>query len=228
MEIEDAEAFAARCADVVGTILSKDSLAFNRSRKSRRLRPLYVLAGGPSTSKANDSRYEYTVIPLGHGPNGLLFWITVALQLEYDSGVSYLDQVRIVVFQGGYTDTGKVPLLRAEWAKTTESDRAKHAQPHWHVYVASMASEDFPPYSPLVDTGPRDFSEVSAQTKQHDISQEWDQGADFHFAMASRWHLDGPEAHQEVLEQAKVLKWLEGCVTYIVAQFEYLYDGIGA
>jgi hypothetical protein len=181
---------------------------------------VYALRGDRA-SRAKTKKYSYSVIPILRAPYGY-FWLGGTLDLLYREGNYTIEQVSLVIFQGVATDEVKTPILRAEWDAIASDGRSKHAQPHWHVYS-----------SPLNNTIVLEYPKFSVETEVVDFSPEestsltghvWERGDRFHFAMASKWHLDGVDAHQELLEQEKLLKWLEGCVGYIRAQLIYIFQ----
>lgn len=182
------------------------------------------MLSGKGVSHA-EAKYSYNVVPFLTSETGL-FWITVTFEFEYDKAIAYLMSVCIIVFEGGYTDQKKTPLVRAEWDCIKEVPPPPHAQPHWHVYpgkinnnqpsfIEEEALEEFVP----IGAGQKFTTPASTESGV----STWTRGEKFHFAMAARWHNEGQNAHQANLQHEWVTNWIGGCIKYILIQMKSLY-----
>lgn len=166
---------------------------------------------GPDAVPANAGDRPYKVFPLDDAPQ---FWVTCTLRFRQEQLKARLVEVSIVFFQGGVT-APKQPILRAEWDCMSYYRNVDHAQPHWHVYQTPSDHPDLGIGGQGEMGTLRTLDDVPepAQRSSTDIG-----GANFHLAMASRWHEDGPQAHRTRLTVEGVTGWVEGCIKYTRGQ----------
>jgi len=51
----------------------------------------------------------------------------------------------------------------------------------------------------------------------------WAKASDFHFAMASNWHMDSANSAQiQINETTTLVNWMSGCITYTLGQLKFL------
>jgi hypothetical protein len=210
-----------KCERVLREVLGEKRIGFDELPKaSRPNSKVFTLTSSNLTSHAR-AKHDYRVIPILRAQTGY-FWLATTLEFAFHEGHYLLEQVCLIIFQGEATDLKKTPLLRAEWDVTDPGSRSRHAQPHWHVYSSRLnrsTASEFVEFTPEVEVIVFDPQESTAP-----IDLYWTEGEKFHFAMASRWHLDGVDAHQELCDQDKLLKWLAGCLRYIQDQLIYIYQ----
>jgi hypothetical protein len=116
-----------------------------------------------------------------------------------------------ILFEGERSDPAKTVAFRAEWHHFENVDH-KHAQPHWHVYS-------------IIDRSAEGIASVfgsEPEVKEFKV-RILDTNKRFHFAMSSQWHL-AKDSHTCQLNFDNVCKWLEGCVSYIHGQFDFIYS----
>jgi len=175
-------------------------LQFAATAKQPRGVTRYELVGTNQQRVA--ARDEYLVHPLTDFTVDR-YWAAVALDFQFSDPNHDLISVQIIVFKGD-AFSPKQPMLRAEWHCSPTDLQAHHAQPHWHAYTSEV------PVSPSFDAA-IPFGAPPVEQRADALR--------FHFAMASRWQTEGPDAHTFALPDSKTLaKWLEGCMKYIRSQ----------
>lgn len=156
------------------------------------------------------------------------YWLGLSLEMEFIKGEHFLSDISLLVFEGDATDNAKRALLRAEWSQPREKDRARHAQPHWHVYANRFDEITIAQFLEIdLAREPKDFNPQIADQFPPRVTStktfsEWDRGEKFHFAMASRWHILDRNSHQENIQATQVLKWVDGCLSYTREQLKFL------
>ena len=211
-----------RCRRVLEKVLKrKAGLAFSSNELARN-RELYVLSGRGATPA--EAERSYNVVPFSK-QRDLWFWLAVSLIFEFCQGRYFLMNISLIIFRGLASDVRKSVLLRAEWDAPEEGDQALHAQPHWHIYqsaVDAKAGGGQVSFRPMAD-----ITEVKSDTEpsyERGDNSLWNEADKFHFAMASRWHLDTSASHQEKIQLDGVLKWIEGCLGYVKREIHTLYS----
>jgi len=175
---------------------------------------------GSDTSSAYAGR-AYRVVPLLRTWT-YDYWLAVVVRYVLSGGIPVLDAVGITVFRGDRTDDQKLPLFRVEWDCPSGTAQGRHAQPHWHVYNATV--EHAPELDGLSSGAPLlDFGATQALQEPNKAGGHAD-FARFHFALAARWHLRDANAHLTQPDAAALPSWVGECVMYIAQQLEYLAE----
>jgi hypothetical protein len=196
------------CRKYMARILSRRSLFVKYQVLEQPRRRYYFTSEDSSMAEAGDR--VYSVVPF-FNTGETKYWLSVSVEVTVGQNLN-LKGVSLVVFEGEATSEMKTPAFRAEWDCADPLQTTKHAQPHWHVYsvidksVENMGSAFKP--EPQV----KKFKPKSLGTSRK-----------FHFAMGSQWHKD-KDSHTCQLDFDNLCKWLDGCVSYIRAQFDYLYS----
>lgn len=186
---------------------------------------LYRLDGQDATLA--EEKYPYSVIPVLRPLMGQpRYWLGAAIRVEHAGRGTSLAHVSMTIVEGIASDPRKRPLIRTEWDCRPASRVGKHAQPHWHIYPSSLttrpsgADETF-----QADDTVREF-DTSADGYELDerSASTWSGGEHFHFAMAVRWHIDGPEAPNELVDSERLIQWLQGCVRYTLEELTFLHE----
>lgn len=170
------------------------------------------------------AREKYSVFPL-LSVAAELFWLGASIVLKRQTGSYRIKSVSLVVFKGDAIDERKTALFRAEWDSQDSPTAPIHAQPHWHVYPRLMKQLD----------GLDDEQEETPQgsdpyywreTEQTEEDWQWPASANFHYAMASRWHLDQRTgtSQEDLSEIETLLNWMKGCITYSRQQLRFLHS----
>lgn len=170
---------------------------------------------GEGVSKA-EAKYPYHVLPFITSESGLFYWLAVTLEFQFCKGIYNFQEACFLVFEGTVGDNVKQGLLRAEWALRDES--TNHAQPHWHIYPSYLYKQVIPFFEEIEQVV--DFT--PGNPKQEEKEFEWQEGMRFHFAMSSRWNVNGIGAHTESLTEEGLTKWLQGAIAYTRDQLLYL------
>ena len=221
-QLLDPEGFVKDCREAIEKALNYTHIGFNEQHAIPGNRRLYILTGAGATRA--EAKYQYPVIPFFRSQYGI-YWLAASLEFQFQQGIYQIVSVSFLIFEGDATDNRKSALLRAEWACPQKNDRARHAQPHWHIYPSHINEEV---------TGNRTRFKADAEIQTFDSEAlenelregtvvEWERAEKFHFAMAARWHSEGNDAHQEEMQAGGILKWLEGCIKYTWNQFAFLY-----
>lgn len=221
ISLDDPAPFLEDCKGRIGPIIGLDNIGFNKPRRAPATKDIWELNGIYQT-QAETPRQVFKVLPL-ITTRLHEFWLSAQLAFIFSSGAHDLEWISLTVFEGSKSDELKNPLLRAEWAPANSPQRANHAQPHWHVYVKgeSFLRRD------------RGLEESNFEQESTSLLEEEQPSQTpltvfnvdkFHFAMASEWQESGRGSHLQAFEKEKVLKWIEGCLSYIVDQLEYI-DG---
>lgn len=180
-------------------------------------RVAYYLSG-PGVVQAEAGDRPYKVYPLDK-VNAIddtpQFWVTCTLHFRSEQTKARLVDVSLVFFQGSVT-APKQPILRAEWDCISLFSDTDHAQPHWHVYQTQSTQPDLGIGEPDEIGTLRTLDDVGEPRGQHSNTNIG--GANFHLAMASRWHESGPQAHRIPLTVDGVMGWVEGCIEYTRSQ----------
>ncbi len=181
------------------------------------------MLNGFSSSHA-EAKYPYTVLPILTSRSGL-YWVAVSIAFEYERGDAYLMGASIILFEGVSTDNKKNQLLRAEWDCSRELQPSPHAQPHWHVLQAQIqqSQASFFDESVLKEFIPAEDEIIESMTENDPQLPMWPRSEKFHFAMASRWHINGLEANGNDLQHEWLRNWLGGCVKYTRTQLAMIY-----
>lgn len=219
--VENLEGLVNRCKRVIEHALAAKKLGFNPLKASGN-RTIYLLTGAGATSA--EAKYKYSVVPF-LALQSRLYWLAASLEFVFENKMHRLLSVSLLIFEGEATDDRKSALLRAEWARLDKNSRVSHAQPHWHVYPSRINREVYDDRTEFkLKTDIQAFvPEAPAFESSNELDLEWDRAEKFHFAMASRWHIDGKDAHQEEMQVDRLLKWLDGCIRYTRGQLEFLY-----
>jgi hypothetical protein len=172
---------------------------------------------GQNLSRA-ETRNSYFVLPFLPSSAGEFYWIAITFDFIFERGNFCFQEVSLLIFEGASNDNVKQPILRAEWSD--KDPDSKHAQPHWHVYPSYLNRVVIP----LFDEGnqPIDFDSKFIEKNGDIYPQEWEEGKKFHYAMASRWHLENSNAQKEEITFEKLSLWIKGCLIYIKEQLSYV------
>jgi hypothetical protein len=220
-QVENLDSFVKECRKVITNALNDKYLGLTDKSQAPHRKKLYVLTGHRATQA--EARYTYTVVPFLLSPSGM-YWLAVSLEFEYQRGKCHILNASLLIFEGQATDNRKTALIRAEWDRIQKHSRASHAQPHWHVYPSHVnkaaagyraefkAKTDVRTFDP--DALENDFDD--------EPDTEWDKAEKFHFAMSSRWHINGQHAHQVEISADGLLKWLDGCIRYTRDQLKFI------
>jgi hypothetical protein len=195
------------CRRQVARILARPGLSVGFQPLTRPHGRYYFSSEDGSRAEAGDR--VYSVIPFYQSPD-TKYWLGVTMDVAEGRDLNLLG-VSLVMFTGNTSSEAKVPAFRAEWDRFDPALTNPHAQPHWHVYSLIDESGD----NVNIEFSPElCVKEFNAKTSV-DLKQ-------FHFAMGAQWHIAG-NTHSCQLDFANLSKWLDGCINYIRAQFEYLY-----
>ena len=197
--------------------LPSEAFGFEPSASTRGVE--YGLVGA-AVASAYSGR-SYRVVPL-HATWTYDYWIGAVVRYVLIGGLPVLDAVGLPVFRGERTDDQKVALFRIEWDCPAGVAQGRHAQPHWHVYSASVETipelDELNAVAPLVNFGDAPTEEGSVErSRQYDFGR-------FHFALAARWHLSESDAHLTQPVAATLPTWIGSCVDYVAQQLDYLAD----
>lgn len=178
----------------------------------------FQLSGSPIRATARDRYSVFSLLRL----QAELFWLGAALVFKSKLGDYELKSISLVIFKGDAFDERKTTLFRAEWDNPEPG--AIHAQPHWHVYprfienktnLEANGSELTPHQTDFVD------SETEIEEDEH---SKWKTAANFHYAMSSRWALDGAGQHQlSLIDVEDLIRWINGCIAYSRDQLRWLF-----
>jgi hypothetical protein len=221
-QVSDPEAFAKLCRKAIAKAIGNEGLGFSLHSRSEGNRTLYTLSGDGATSA--EAKYRYSVIPFQEAQSTKL-WLAASLEFEFQK-LYRLVNVSLLIFEGEALDERKLALLRAEWESPQSNTSASHAQPHWHIYPSRLnrlISDTGSEFKPEEDVQPFVLEDVQIDSRNV-LSTELDRLKKFHLAMSARWHVEGSGSHLEEIQLKYVLKWLEGCLSYIRSQLEYVYS----
>jgi hypothetical protein len=221
-QVENLDSFVKDCRRIIAKALDYKDLGFTNKSQAPHRKKLYVLTGGPDATQA-EARYTYTVIPFLPSPSGM-YWLGASLEFEFQRGECHISSASLLIFEGQATDNRKTALIRAEWDCIQKDSRAPHAQPHWHVYPGRINKAAFEYRAEFkTETDVQTFDPEALESDFDDgPDTEWDKAEKFHFAMSSRWHINGQDAHQEEMDANKLLKWLDGCIRYTCDQLKFI------
>jgi hypothetical protein len=178
---------------------------------------LLLSTQGGSSARA---RQDYPVLYFG-ATRSKTYWLALSLYFVPALERFRLIQASLLVFEGPWADSEKIPLLRAEWDELEED--GVHAQPHWHVYPAGAgalrhsAADDFPAAPP----GPVEFVPQAAPPTDPGEAGIQDLPR-FHYAMATRWHLEEGASYRCSFSEGGLVSWLVGCIDYIRGQLPHI------
>lgn len=162
-------------------------------------------------------------------------WLVVEIESEYGESLM-LKHVSLKLWQGATTDAAHL-CFRAEWdVRDVESN---HAQPHWNVHAPRgttaelLPDIDFRAFSGLEQTkevssfAEFEQAEVAEAAQAEPISTpayglSAEQMHEFHFAMASNWHLSNGTHRPSVSTTQEVVTWISSCALYIKREFEFV------
>jgi hypothetical protein len=219
IQIENTKGLIEECRNAIAHVLRSNDIGFEKTQGRSHSREIFWL-NSENVSRATTAKTSYHVVPfLILDDVGITYWLAVGIQFDFFKGYHKFHDASLFIFEGTYNDEKKMPILRAEWGI---SDDGLHAQPHWHVYqsyinreiapfIISSKSEatDFMPEQVVKDNGYSDDVEEKDTTK-------------FHFAMSSFWHLKGQGAHVVKASEDGLVKWVDGCLEYIITQLRYM------
>jgi hypothetical protein len=177
----------------------------------------FALSGTSTKGTARDKYSVFLLLQMGDE----LFWLGSYLIFKRALGRYELLSVGLIIFKGEAVDEKKTALLRAEW--DNQSAGTIHAQPHWHVYPRfPEKGETDAEIIEGMEVESIESLDDNVETKDYDL--EWPTSANFHYAMASRWHTSTKvNSHQEKLNDVdNLLSWIRGCVSYCNEQLRYL------
>jgi hypothetical protein len=216
--VDDEKDFAHQCAKKVASIVKGKQIGFSQFHNLS-VSWKYRLSGA-GLIVADIGADTYHVIPFYQSPQSI-YWIGATLHIEHAFLKDYLAHISIIIIRGT-TVHATQPLLRAEWDCRPSDPNTKHAQPHWHVYTYPL--ETTPAFKPFEVTLPiEEFTPEAANSQGSDGAvADWEAGEYFHYAMAAEWMKHGRGMGHDDWNADRALKWLEGCVSYIRDQFEYL------
>ena len=217
--VEAIESVTNGCRDVIRPIINNWNLNFVQENLARRRIKCTLTGAGVSNAI---TRERYAVHELLE-KESTTYWLAISLYFQFQAGKYRLESISLIVFKGSRFDDTKTPLLRAEWDCSDETGLSKHAQPHWHIYSAALNTKEgvgVSEFDKPLDVEP--FSPITNETTEFDetLQGEIDK---FHFAMASKWHLEENFSLQEELNSVEALtRWIKGCINYIREQLSYL------
>lgn len=216
---EDPTSLVKRCMRVVGGRLeSAGKIGFQEIPHARSEREFLLLSIQRGSSAR--ARRNYPVLYF-EATRSSTYWLALSLRFAPSLERFRLIQVSLLLFEGAWTNPEKTPLLRAEWDELEEN--GIHAQPHWHVYPAGagvlrpLATGGFP----AVPSGPIEFTPQLAPVTAPGEPKPQDRPR-FHYAMATRWHLEGGGSHRCPLSEGGLFSWLVGCIDYIRGQLPHI------
>ena len=215
LQVVDPNSLVDECKKALGELLNSSKIGFSHFNISGNGVVYELLGEGVSRAEA---KYRYHVLPFIISESGLIYWLAVTLEFQFLRGIYNFQEACFLVFEGMVADNAKQGLLRAEWALRDET--SDHAQPHWHIYPSFINRQVVPLFEEseqLVD-----FIPNGPQEERLEKEFEWHEGLRFHFAMSSRWHVDGIGAHKEPLTEEGLAKWLRGAIAYTRDQLLYL------
>lgn len=177
----------------------------NRKRNNR-----FIISGDYS-SKAinnyNNIQEEVNVIKWFDD-----YWLYIDIRFE-KSEISIPNTfISLSVFQGEGTDNTKKQLFRAEWDNFNNNDN--HPQPHWHIYPNYNFEKTFNEFIEMAKDD--SFAGLLNEEKSTDIDLK-----KIHFAMNGTWSTKGGHVHR-ISEGNTIINWLEGLLSHIKSQLEYV------
>lgn len=215
LQVINPEPLVRECKKALGEVLHSSKLGFS---------PHYVSGNGivyellgEGVSKA-EAKYPYHVLPFITSEGGLFYWLAVTLEFQFLRGIYNFQEACFLVFEGMVGDNVKQGLLRAEWSSRDET--TDHAQPHWHIYPSYIYKNVIPFFEETEQVV--DFTPERPKQDEQKKEYEWQEGMRFHFAMSSRWHVNGIGANKESLTVEGLAKWLQGVIAYTRDQLLYL------
>lgn len=215
LQVNDPEPLVDECKKALGEVLNSSKIGFSRHFVAGNNIVYELLGEGISRAEA---KYPYHVLPFITSEGGLFYWLAVTLEFQFFKGIYNFQEACFLVFEGTVGDNVKQGLLRAEWALRDE--KASHAQPHWHIYPSYLYKQVVPFFEEPEKV--IDFTPEKPKQEEQEKEFEWQEGIRFHFAMSSRWHVDGIGAHKEPLTEEGLAKWLRGAIAYTRDQLLYL------
>lgn len=177
----------------------------------------FELSGSPIRAIARDS---YAVFPLLR-LEVELFWLGAALVFERRLGTYRLKSISLVIFKGEAFDERKTVLFRAEWDEPEPG--TIHAQPHWHVYPRLIGDK----VSLVAESSNRNESDLLDFGREMTVDEdpEWKTASNFHYAMSSRWAIEGIGNHQANLSEIDdLVRWITSCIGYSRDQLRWLFS----
>jgi hypothetical protein len=162
--------------------------------------------------------------------NDRVYWAGAELQFRWENADLRFHSMSLLFFSGVLNQEPKAPVIRAEW-ECAPDPPGPHAQPHWHVYLATVAT---PPrfvhhfWDPSGNVIGRVMDEAARPDEEDEARvASQDQGAlmRFHLAMGARWHAAHAardDRHYEGPTGEGVARWIEGCVAYTRTQLQYV------
>lgn len=215
LTVDNPSVITKRCANIIQKALDIDNLVFTPSyNKNNKIS--YSLKGSSCYSITDEERNVF-VIPV----KSLPYWLTIHIVFMQELTRYKLSEITVKIFKGMMIDVIKEPYFRAEWHIPGENEKTDHAQPHWHVYKTTSDIEHKESVNFIISSSEK-TKEFGVDTQNDEpIKKEIYHFDKFHFAMASKWHLD--DEHQIKLENDNFLyKWLERCIEYIMKQLLYI------
>ncbi len=229
-ELKDVEKFKKECISGLRKILNQPGLQFMAKSSGRRETFQVRL---PQDQIPFDG-----AMPLLRLHEGAFqsYWLAVNVDIERPPRKVFLTHVSLQIYMGEFTDLAKRQWMRAEWDARSGGIPKPHAQPHWQIHLDQVDT--------FVDPG--SLEELSGdlalgQERQFELGTADETAATlqesagrgrvgrallalnaFHYAMAAEWHTARPkDAWRVPSEASDVARWMERCISYVIAQLQY-------
>ena len=205
--VERLEAVTNPCLKIIRSVIESEKIGFASMPATDNRRKLTLVGQDVSMAFAREQYLAHSFLET----QSKSYWLAVTLffQSQPKTKKYLLESVSLVIFEGIRSDEMKTALLRAEW-DCYGHDATTHAQPHWHVYLAALnnAPAELRGFTQTIDV--REFSATDEIPQADD--DPWE-ASKFHFAMASKWHIDEKCSLQEqLIDVSSLSKWLAGCL----------------
>jgi|SRR5947209_4606848 len=221
IEVQSTEIVTRECERVLRNIFRDPALGFDKEFPQQKMVKCGLVGAGAKIAVTD--KEKYTVLSVLEA-RSTLYWIGIQLEFFFipTKDVYRLISASLVLFRGDANEPQKTPLIRAEWDWREQSGAFIHAQPHWHLY-RSVLSEGAAQEELLPDEEAGERETILLDETSNVKEEEWKKASDFHFAMASTWHIDAANSPQIQINNPKNLtSWMSGCISYTIGQLRYL------
>jgi hypothetical protein len=221
IEVQATGSVTSECTRALRKVIDNSTIGFQEEEFPQEKRVKCRLIGEGAKIAVTDKE-RYSVLPVLEA-RSILYWLGIQLEFHFiPTDVYRLTSVSLVLFRGESSDPMKTPLLRAEWDWREPKGPFIHAQPHWHLY-RSILSEVIVQEEVISDKETDDREIVLLDEVPNTKEEDWKKASDFHFAMASTWHIDATNSPQTQINDPKnLISWMSGCVSYTIGQLRYL------
>lgn len=216
--VEKVEAVTKPCLKIIKSVVENEKIGFVSTPATDNRHKLTLVGQDVSTAFAREQYLAHSFLET----QSKSYWlaVTIFFQTQPTTKKYLLESISLLIFEGIRSDEMKTALLRAEW-DCYGDDVTAHAQPHWHVYLAALNNAPTEPAGFAQAMNVREFSATDETTPPNN-NDSWEANK-FHFAMASKWHIDEKCSLQEQFNDvSSIAKWIAGCLNYTKEQLIYI------